>query len=1372
MSSIVITIPKSIKWTDYEKELSAVEDESQEMHYKIPTLPKDVNVGDRCYLCHDGYIKGWMKISHIGKLDGFECTTTGKDWSEGYYVSRTGPFHYLKNPIPMKGFMGYRKIDDSAINEEKSMTDKIANIVEQATRLVLEDRGSKNLSQARSYLEKSGVEDPQKVIDTIRHDIPNIRLPRKEGKDTYKFLFAACRFFVEKQLTDADSIMEFNQILPYVASDAHVEDYDRNLNNLSLEQIVNQFAGVRKSDIDNQREQSKNNSFDGESQYDIVPIDDFKASSQYAEYVDWCVTRQASYYNSYTHGRRGRFYFCLKKGFEQVPRVKGDNCPLDEYGLSMIAVSITQQGDPNTITCRWNHDNGGNDNIMNVKQLEQVIQRPFFDTFLPFTEQELENHTTTLDYEDYQELVFDNSILALRFTDGTALYYLMQDLDPESDTEDGYEEPDRDANNYAVTDDENRHLTSFYYGRDSIEASVDGVFAILKNGDGGGIYKTVLLAYDDQHDGDVYEYISYVELEYNTEHKFVVFHNSRRYNGDDAIIWNTLESGGRHKIKSGTFLDIRVIDDLRDVNTLVEIQTTNGYSLIDIFANKVLISDKLPKNGRNFEAEWINDDTYTGWVFDTEDGMRVTADGEVIANGESLYPIEWTGYGLKQVYKVMGYDTKKIGFCPLGQEEPEDWFDSNEIKYSDTDGRFALCSKKGEDGKFKSYMLGPDARIMEQYGEIVSYAPVLTSAFGKWFALAYQEVKGETVGPRYCKFYHLDGMSEIKVDMLVCRLKFYNDYVVGFQPDAGNKFYMFSLKDGHILIPEGSDEISKYSGSVARVNGKLYDCEQERFIEQENKERSYLENIIAEALNESSTGTLTLYRGYDKTKGNHNLKSGIWLTPQEEYAKVYARQFGDNGWVAEYTLDKGKLKVMDEATAQRIITDLYEPIEDDINDVFDAGKNAYEFEVNSYDADVLCLLSEEPIISIRDLSQDEFNAIPDEKEQVPKRDTALDNAVERNKGDYATRFKLAADLTSRGWLIHGTNSDFEAFDINKIRGGFRAHEGYGFYFTDMPYKGIDYGSNLKLVRKADFNFLNSKTVIRENNRLYYLFFHALDYLQYELNKANDRLMNVRNNREYDETNAEIENIKNEMAEMDEGVLTVAKSVINQIGSGCTVGQLEYNIPVNYIPRLVAQYVKLGYDGYETDGIYTIFNFEKLNEKFTTLDRIANNEGMERLKNIVNEALADYVEERGDTVIIDNERKNVLYIGVKLDLSSKHTLMNIGEWFVKEKLGWSNYKMFCDHMTIAFRTAITDEIWQWFQDNKGMEDELTVFSFGFSDKACAVEVICHSPSQNQHKHITIATNLDNGGKPVDSNNITNWASINEFRLKGTISEWTR
>lgn len=110
--NICITIPKRIKWEDYEKELKVVEDETYEMNYHLPNLPKDVHIGDRCYICHDGFIKGWMKISYIGDRSAFICTTTGESWHEGYYVSRTGKFHYLKNPIPMKGFMGYKKIEE------------------------------------------------------------------------------------------------------------------------------------------------------------------------------------------------------------------------------------------------------------------------------------------------------------------------------------------------------------------------------------------------------------------------------------------------------------------------------------------------------------------------------------------------------------------------------------------------------------------------------------------------------------------------------------------------------------------------------------------------------------------------------------------------------------------------------------------------------------------------------------------------------------------------------------------------------------------------------------------------------------------------------------------------------------------------------------------------------------------------------------------------------------------------------------------------------------------------------------------------------------------------------------------------------------
>lgn len=112
MANICITLPKSTKWSDYEKELDKVKDGKEEMNFRLPTLPRDVHPGDRCYVCHDGFVKGWMEITNIGKRDGFDCSTTGKQWNDGIYVSRSGEFHYLDKPIPMKGFQGYRKMDN------------------------------------------------------------------------------------------------------------------------------------------------------------------------------------------------------------------------------------------------------------------------------------------------------------------------------------------------------------------------------------------------------------------------------------------------------------------------------------------------------------------------------------------------------------------------------------------------------------------------------------------------------------------------------------------------------------------------------------------------------------------------------------------------------------------------------------------------------------------------------------------------------------------------------------------------------------------------------------------------------------------------------------------------------------------------------------------------------------------------------------------------------------------------------------------------------------------------------------------------------------------------------------------------------------
>lgn len=86
---IIITIPQSINWQEYEKELKTVEDGSQVMYFRVPTLPKKANVGDRCYICYRCFIVGWMEIVYIGQVLVFECTTAGTQWPAGNYVGRS-----------------------------------------------------------------------------------------------------------------------------------------------------------------------------------------------------------------------------------------------------------------------------------------------------------------------------------------------------------------------------------------------------------------------------------------------------------------------------------------------------------------------------------------------------------------------------------------------------------------------------------------------------------------------------------------------------------------------------------------------------------------------------------------------------------------------------------------------------------------------------------------------------------------------------------------------------------------------------------------------------------------------------------------------------------------------------------------------------------------------------------------------------------------------------------------------------------------------------------------------------------------------------------------------------------------------------------
>ena len=273
--------------------------------------------------------------------------------------------------------------------------------------ILTEGRQAKNRNVAKNYIMQQlgySESDAMKFIGQLKVKIPSVRLQQE------KFLLGVARLFIEGDLSVNDDFKctNFNQTLKLIASDAHVNEYDNNLNGMSAEELINRFADIRVGELSKRKELMGGKHYQQNREYTIVPINSFDEATKYAKYNDWCVTYSEYMFDDKTCNGAGRFYFCLRNGFENVPMKVGPNAPLDEYGLSMIAVSITMEGEPNSITCRWNHDNGGSDSVMNDEQLSELLGVNFYSVFKPYTREEL--HAKGVILFDEVQPMLDNGV--------------------------------------------------------------------------------------------------------------------------------------------------------------------------------------------------------------------------------------------------------------------------------------------------------------------------------------------------------------------------------------------------------------------------------------------------------------------------------------------------------------------------------------------------------------------------------------------------------------------------------------------------------------------------------------------------------------------------------------------------------------------------------------------------------------------------------------------------------------------------------------------------------------------------------------------------------------------------------------------------
>lgn len=121
--------------------------------------------------------------------------------------------------------------------------------------------------------------------------------------------------------------------------------------------------------------------------------------------------------------------------------------------------------------------------------------------------------------------------------------------------------------------------------------------------------------------------------------------------------------------------------------------------------------------------------------------------------------------------------------------------------------------------------------------------------------------------------------------------------------------------------------------------------------------------------------------------------------------------------------------------------------------------------------------------------------------------------------------------------------------------------------------------------------------------------------------------------------------------------------------------------------------------------------------------------------------------------------NISYSAVVLDEKSRERLINRFKEIIPE--GWD---IIAHHMTINLGEIVPE-----LEKYLGWNVHLSVNDFAIDDRVAAVGVSGFE-SQNAKSHITLAVNRNAGGKPVMSNNLTDWKKLKRpLSITGKVTE---
>jgi len=162
---------------------------------------------------------------------------------------------------------------------------------------------------------------------------------------------------------------------------------------------------------------------------------------------------------------------------------------------------------------------------------------------------------------------------------------------------------------------------------------------------------------------------------------------------------------------------------------------------------------------------------------------------------------------------------------------------------------------------------------------------------------------------------------------------------------------------------------------------------------------------------------------------------------------------------------------------------------------------------------------------------------------------------------------------------------------------------------------------------------------------------------------------------------------------------------------------------------------------------------------------------ENFKKLVKTIINEIQQDQSPIVKPNPTDTKISYSAVILDKDSQKNLKDLADQITVKGVrvpilvrdsGWEWY---CHHMTINMG-PLNYILKSDKKTTIGTDQYLTVNAIGKSDKAVAVRVegVMAGHSKNTIAHVTVAVNKKQGGKPFDSNKITEWVKLKELKIK--------